>query len=951
MEKRRSAQALRHMRTLFGVGAVGGLSDGVLLDQFSSGHREGAEAAFATLVERHGPMVLRVCRGVLGDSHDVHDAFQATFLVLVRKAGSLWVRDSLASWLHGVALRVASKAKVAAARRKAHRAPGAEVATAARGGNTPDELVTALHDEVERLPAKYRAPIVLCYLEGLTHEGAATALGWPVGTVRGRLARARDLLRSRIVRRGLAPSAEAFAAILSAEEASAAPLPESLVQAVLALVAERSAGVAPAAVAALAEGVLRMMTMAKLKTASILVLFGLVALGLTEAARSRLSGSDQAAAAPPAPPVQAAAQPAKAPAEPAKAGPETWPADTLVRGRVVDHRGAAVAGADVLLLGSETLTVYVNPGPREGTVRYSISTRPAGPPPSVKTDGQGRFSLRRPASPADRIAVVSESMLLWEVTSKEVPDANDFVIALPEPGELSIRAEVPEKQGKQEYWIVGRPTSRVDWESDSVFYRGIEVPNPGERVVRPLPPAQYAVERINFTPQGVRSNLMTPCERRLLRVEPGKRTEATYDRTTGRPVEGRVRGLEQVKLRYGAVTIGYWGPEERFKPGAKTSKIMTHFDVIPISSDGRFTTPPLPPNRYDFQLAAMRATTPVESNQGYDFGGSATVVIPETGDIPPVEIVAKSHEARPAARAKAPDPKKPRLEIHARDESGAPVKEFEAQLYGPPNASPEAAIGTDGRAVLAGDDLKSWNHGDLIVYAPGFASTIEEIGPIEGLKQGRRHPQAGDEGSPASAGRHGQAGRARGHAAAPGLPAPVQERRLVLVRGEESREALPGRRRDQLPQRPPRGRGRLRVPRPYRPAHAALLCLQPPGRAPLLRDRAHARPRNSPAASGTSSCPSPRRSSLALKSPQGADGKSLFAAGYYMLSPLISDKAVGLPVLVSGELNEPQWRTRLGRLAPGAYDVHIQTTSREAPARPPDLEARRGCIATCARSS
>ena len=117
MDKRQSGLALRHMRTLFGVGAVGGQSDARLLEQFSAGHREAAEAAFATLVERHGPMVLRVCGGVLGGkSPDVHDAFQATFLVLVRKSGSLWVRDSLGPWLHGVALRVASKAKVAAAR-------------------------------------------------------------------------------------------------------------------------------------------------------------------------------------------------------------------------------------------------------------------------------------------------------------------------------------------------------------------------------------------------------------------------------------------------------------------------------------------------------------------------------------------------------------------------------------------------------------------------------------------------------------------------------------------------------------------------------------------------------------------------------------------------------------------------------------------------------------------
>ncbi|MEJ7638259.1 MAG: sigma-70 family RNA polymerase sigma factor [Singulisphaera sp.] len=157
MARRQSALAFRQMRTLFGVGAVGGLTDGKLLEQFSSGHRVAAEAAFATLVERHGPMVLRVCRGVLGDSHDVHDAFQATFLVLVRKAGSLWVRDSLGPWLHGVALRVATKAKVASARRKAHERRAAEGGGGGGGGaGGDDDLASTLHEEVDRLPQKYR---------------------------------------------------------------------------------------------------------------------------------------------------------------------------------------------------------------------------------------------------------------------------------------------------------------------------------------------------------------------------------------------------------------------------------------------------------------------------------------------------------------------------------------------------------------------------------------------------------------------------------------------------------------------------------------------------------------------------------------------------------------------------------------------------------------------------
>ena len=657
MENRRQSVALEHIRALLGAGALGGQSDVRLLEQFSKGHREAAEAAFTTLVERHGPMVLRVCRGVLGDSHDIHDAFQATFLILVRKAGSLWVRDSLGPWLHGVALRVANKAKVAAARRKAHERKGGAIAFETRGSTTPsDDLGPTLHDEIERLPGKYRAPIVLCYLEGQTHEGAASALGWPVGTVRGRLARGRDLLRTRLVRRGVAPSAIAAAALMKTGEASAAPLSESLVHAVISLVAERSAGVAPAAVATLADASLRMMTMAKVKLAVIVVALGLIAIGFAEAARERFARIGKA-------PVPLAVPPPQAAVDPGKGAPETWPVNTLVRGKVVDHKGTPISGADVLLLGEEQLTVYANPGPRPGTIRYSMSL-PANSVPTVKTDGQGRFSLKRVTTPANRIAVVCESVLLWEVTRKEAGNANLVLITLPEPGELLLRAEIPEKPAKLEYWIVGRPGSRVDWESDSFFYRGIEVPNPGERVVKPLPPAQYAVERLGLTPTGIRTNLMNMAERRLLVVKPGKRTESSYDRKTGRVVEGRVRGLEQVKLRYALVTIGYWGPEEQFQRGSKPSKMQTTFDVIPISSDGRFTTPPLPPNQYEFRLTAMLASTPAESGQGYDFETAVMVVVPETRAIPPVEIVAKPKEARPgrspsAPRTKAPRPRKP----------------------------------------------------------------------------------------------------------------------------------------------------------------------------------------------------------------------------------------------------------------------------------------------------
>src|SRR5262249_31242399 len=147
-----------------------GWTDGQLLERFADRRDEAAaEAAFAALVARHGAMVLRVCQHVLGDEHAAQDASQATFLVLARRAGSIARRDSVGSWLHGVALRVAAKARVAAARRRAHERRGGAMA-AERGGAAGEEHWEELHAELGHLPERFRAPLVLCYLEGLTQE-------------------------------------------------------------------------------------------------------------------------------------------------------------------------------------------------------------------------------------------------------------------------------------------------------------------------------------------------------------------------------------------------------------------------------------------------------------------------------------------------------------------------------------------------------------------------------------------------------------------------------------------------------------------------------------------------------------------------------------------------------------------------------------------------------------
>ena len=157
----------RQIQTLFHTGTGVGLSDGQLLEKFTTEPAAEAERAFAALVQRHGPTVLRVCRGVLRDSHDAEDAFQATFLILARKARSIRLRNSVGSWLYGVALRVASDLRFVAARRRSHEGRVAAGRHEAVDGDSDDSSQVVL-EELGRLPDRLRAAVVLCYLEGHT---------------------------------------------------------------------------------------------------------------------------------------------------------------------------------------------------------------------------------------------------------------------------------------------------------------------------------------------------------------------------------------------------------------------------------------------------------------------------------------------------------------------------------------------------------------------------------------------------------------------------------------------------------------------------------------------------------------------------------------------------------------------------------------------------------------
>jgi RNA polymerase sigma factor (sigma-70 family) len=285
--------ASRELGTLFNEGVVGLLSDGQLLDRFVE-RREAS--TFEAIVERYGPLVWGVCRRVLRDHHDAEDAFQATFLVLARKAASVLPREKLGNWLYGVALQTAMKARATRAKRRTRERPAGEMTEPeAVLDERPDERLLRLDWEVARLPEKYRIPIILCELEGKTHRQAAEQLGWPVGTVSGRLSRARALLANRLSRPDT-PFTVGALGVLLAHDVARAGVPPELVrctaQAASLTTAGVAAGVVSAEVAALTGEVLKTMLLNKLKLAMamLLAVFVIAAGGTSLAYRAQFAG-------------------------------------------------------------------------------------------------------------------------------------------------------------------------------------------------------------------------------------------------------------------------------------------------------------------------------------------------------------------------------------------------------------------------------------------------------------------------------------------------------------------------------------------------------------------------------------------------------------------------------------------------------------------------------------
>jgi RNA polymerase sigma factor (sigma-70 family) len=374
---------LGHLRRLAGGTDGGDLTDAQLLERFATGNQE---AAFAALVQRYGPMVLGVCRRILHNPDDAEDAFQATFLILVRKAGAIRNRAALGCWLHQVARRVALRARADQVSRRRHEGRVAP-------GQAPDfiaavvwrDLQPVLDEEVGRLPDRYRVPFVLCYLEGKTYAKVARQLRCLPGTVSHRLARAREMLRLRLVRRGLALPAGILAAALSAHAACAA-LPATLAAATVRAAFDGGA----ARVAALADEGIKAMNPSTGKFTLALVL----AVGLIGATLSLLAARAPAGpgAGKPGPQKKAAPARTSAPRAALENAGKAAPGKTItVTGRVLDAAGKPVANAVVVVL------AYPRTNPR--IIRNRWWSGDFYRPQIVargRSDAQGKFRLTGP---------------------------------------------------------------------------------------------------------------------------------------------------------------------------------------------------------------------------------------------------------------------------------------------------------------------------------------------------------------------------------------------------------------------------------------------------------------------------------------------------------------------------------------------------------------------------
>ena len=408
------------IRTLLRAGALGSLTDGQLLDHYLSPDGLCSEMAFAALVERHGPMILGVCRRLLTDAHVAEDAFQATFLVLAQRAKSVRNQDSLGGWLHRVARRIALRLRSTHARRLAREQTGNHLEVAVRYVDRVEheELRSVIDQEIDRLAESHRLPVVLCCLEGISHEEAAQRLRWPLGTVKSRLARARKRLQERLVRKGFAPSAALSAAGTGslAGEASAAAVPPALVDATAKAAAAVATGVSlagmvPASLSALVQEESSSMIATKLRLAVGIPLATVASTALVGFVLDRAAAQKEGVA-----PVFAIAIPSRDQTKGAAEAP-TLAAKLSAAGTVVDEAGRPVAGVRVILREWSEYRV-------RGMASRELEKLPRGNEEirdtlmETTTDDAGRFRFHEvPAAAFPEFPEAGQSIFPWDVVA------------------------------------------------------------------------------------------------------------------------------------------------------------------------------------------------------------------------------------------------------------------------------------------------------------------------------------------------------------------------------------------------------------------------------------------------------------------------------------------------------------------------------------------------------
>ena len=401
----------------------------------------------------------------------------------------------------------------------------------------------------------------------------------------------------------------------------------------------------------------------------------------------------------------------------APAVPKAWPEGATVEGRVLDYLGVPVVNAEVLLLGKERIVVEADR--RDSRRNWFNLEEQQEAPPATRTGKNGEFTITRKMGDADRLAVIAEDPLFWVVSRSSLKQDGNLDITLPESGSLAVHCDLPGKSPKQPVMIELRSFDGIVWNTDFLRFdaRTFFMTNPGETVFEHLPPGHYAVQRRQMMKIGPNRNLMTSVDRRLVKIESTKHASIEFERKIGKPLSGQVQGLETSELRYAHLTISYPGPEEVFGNDGKRSRMIVAFDVIPITADGRFTTDPIPPGKYTAELFVVLASTPQLSSQTSDFSGRASFTVPEEGEMPLVEIVAKANSVRDLSKVTD-------LRLSVVDEDGKPLSKFQAMVQTADRVSTQWLDGGNGLVFLGAAQQFGGSVLEVLVRADGYASTI-----------------------------------------------------------------------------------------------------------------------------------------------------------------------------------------------------------------------------------